>query len=112
MKKLYLLLTCLFFAVNYMVAQTTETFETETGTSFTDNGQVFNITSQEGGPFDVQTGFPGFGWSGSAADNRFVDNDTFANFTNNCEFTVSSQGGTTFTLKSLWLYLANYNAQV
>ena len=89
-------------------AQTTETFETETSgsSSFTDNSQVFNITSQAQGPFDIQTGYANTGWSGSASDNRYIDNDGFAVANQAVQFTISSSGSTPFRLNNLYLYLA------
>ncbi|WP_221932251.1 T9SS type A sorting domain-containing protein [Flavobacterium zepuense] len=110
MKKNYLLLICLFFA-QWLIAQTTETFETEVNgsTSFTDNGQVFNITSQAGGPFYIQGNYPGTGWNGSSVDNKYIDNsgNSFANMPS--QFTISAAGGAQFTLKSMYLFLSTYN---
>ena len=55
MKKYYIYLLITFLFVGSVSAQTTENFESEAdnSTSFTDNNQVFNITSQSGGTFDV-----------------------------------------------------------
>ncbi|WP_129749614.1 SprB repeat-containing protein, partial [Flavobacterium beibuense] len=112
MKKLYLLF--FLFLCMLMRAQTTETFETETSgsTSFTDNGQVFNITSQTQGPFDIQTGYPDTGWNGTSIDNRYIDNDGNADAGIPVEFTISAAGGTSFYLKSMWLYLADNAANI
>ncbi|RDI14622.1 T9SS type A sorting domain-containing protein [Flavobacterium sp. AG291] len=109
MKKLYLLLIFLFFATQHLVAQqSTETFETElnNSTSFTDNGQLFNISSVAPAVFNIQTNYPNTGVSNS---NVYIDNDgsVFANVP--VEFTISSAGGVPFKLKSLYLYLANSN---
>jgi hypothetical protein len=92
----------------------TETFETETtsSTSFTDNSQVFNITSQSHGPFDIQTAYPGTGWNGTAADNVYIDNDGFAVGGQGTGFTISTAGAVPFTIKSLWMYLADNTANV
>jgi len=92
----------------------TETFETETGssTSFTDNSQVFNITSQAQGPFDIQTAYPGTGWNGTAVDNIYIDNDGFAAGGLGTGFTISSAGAVPFNIKSVWLYLADNTANV
>jgi hypothetical protein len=114
MKKNYIY--ALFFSLlsSLMWAQTTETFETETNnaTSFTDNSQVFNITSQAPGNFIIQGGFAGTGWNGTAADNKYIDNSGTA-FTNTLvTFTVSSAGAVPFKVNSMWLYLANASANV
>ncbi len=102
------------FTTHTLHAQTTETFETEAGssTSFTDNGQVFNITSQLAGPFDIQASFPGTGWNGTSADNRYIDNDGYAVASQNVQFTISSAGSTPFKINSVWMYLSNHNASV
>lgn len=99
------------FALPIMVfAQTVslETFEDETsGTvSFTDNGQVFNITSQIG-TFNIYKGTEGFGWNGTAADNAFIDNSDATSPGQNVEFTIATNGEVPFTLKSMWLYFTN-----
>lgn len=108
MKK-YLLLLGAVLIPPVFLAQTTELFETETAgsTSFTDNGQVFNITSQAQGPFDIQTGFPGTGWSGIAADNRYIDNDGFAATGLTVGFTISSAGAVPFKLNSMYMFFSN-----
>ena len=114
MKKatLTLLGICLFMLSTF--SQTTETFETESSgsTSFTDNGQVFNITSQAQGPFDIQASFPGTGWNGTSADNRYIDNDGHAVGSQPVRFTISSSGAVPFLVKSFWLYLSDQNANV
>ncbi|RZJ64113.1 MAG: hypothetical protein EOO45_19195 [Flavobacterium sp.] len=106
-KKLFLFLQ-LLLVINYSNAQTTETFETESNnsTTFTDNGLAFSITSQLGGPFDVQGLYPGTGWSGTANDHRYIDNDSYAAFNRPTQFTISSSGAAPFTLKSIWLFLS------
>jgi hypothetical protein len=103
-----------FFIVNNAISQTTETYETESSnsTSFTDNGQVFNITSQSGGTFDIQTSYPGTGWNGTAADNRYIDNDTYASSGTTVSFTIASAGAVPFKVGSFWLYLADHIADV
>jgi len=104
-KYLYLLIALLF--VGSIFAQTTETFEAETdlSTSFTDNGQVFNITSQASGPFSIAN-FSGYGWNGTAADNKFIDNSVSATYFNPVQFTIKSAGGISFHLKSIYLFLS------
>ncbi|WP_300564446.1 choice-of-anchor D domain-containing protein [Flavobacterium sp.] len=100
------------FSAQLTIAQTTEVFETETAgsTSFTDNGRTFNITSQARGPFDIQTAFPGTGWNGTAADNRYIDNDTFAVGGLGVGFTINC--ATPFVVNNFWIYLANNSANV
>jgi hypothetical protein len=114
MKKRCSFLFSILLCSQYLLAQTTETFETETNNAvnFTDNGQVFNITSQAQGPFRIQGGFPGTGWSGTAADNKYIDNTGTAAANKPVQFTISAAGGAVFTLKSIWLYIANYNASL
>lgn len=108
MKK-YLLLLGFILLSSVFLAQSTETFETETAASmsFTDNGQVFNITSQAAGPFDIQTGFPGTGWNGTAADNRYIDNDGSAATSFTVGFTISSAGAVPFKLNSMYVFVSN-----
>lgn len=111
MKKPLLFLAIILF-VKFAFAQTsTETFETETSgsTTFNDNGQSFSVTSQLRGPFDIQTSYPGTGWNGSAADNRYIDNDGFATASGS-EFTINSS--TSFIVNNFYLYLGNSSADV
>lgn len=82
----------------------TEQFETEANgsTSFTDNGVIFNIISHVS-VFDIQGNFPGTGWSGTANDNRYIDNS------NNTEFPPSFSIKTTsnlFKVNRFWMYLS------
>lgn len=104
---------CLLLASCLLAAQTsTETFETEShgSTSFTDNGQVFNITSQSGGPFRIQANYPGTGWNGTAVDNRYIDNSNSASTgSGGVQFTISAAGGAVFQLKKMWLFLSTVN---
>jgi hypothetical protein len=104
MKKVLLILIYLLL-YSHVKAQTTETFETESqgSTTFTDNGQVFNITSQGQAFFDVLV-YSGGGWNGTAPDNRFIDNT--GSLSTNGQFTVSSAGNAAFSLKSIYLFLS------
>lgn len=82
----------------------TEQFETEShgSTSFTDNGVVFNIVSHVS-VFDIQGNFPGTGWSGTANDNRYIDNS------NNQDSPPSFSIRTTsnlFKVNRFWMYLS------
>ncbi|MGZ4094135.1 MAG: LamG-like jellyroll fold domain-containing protein [Bacteroidia bacterium] len=115
-KKLLSTLALLALIPLSSTAQTvsTEDFETETGgsTSFTDNGQVFNITTQAQGPFDIDAAYPGTGWNGTTNDNRYIDNDGFAVAGLGTGFTISSSGSVPFNIKSVWMYLADNTANV
>ncbi|GLB50763.1 T9SS type A sorting domain-containing protein [Neptunitalea lumnitzerae] len=87
-----------------------ENFEDESlgSASFTSNGQIFNITSQAQGPFDIFL-FSGGGYNGTTSDNKFIDNTggTAANVP--VQFTISANSGATFTLKGLYIFLSRYN---
>lgn len=109
MKKIYISLLFLLIG-KITVAQTTETFETETNasTSFTDNSQVFNITSQAGGTFNINSS-TGAGWSGTVADNKFIDNSSTADIGIPIQFTIKSSGSKAFKLKSIYLFLSQSN---
>lgn len=111
MRKFYFFLFIIFMPL-FLLAQTptTETFadETDGAVTFTDNGQVFNITSQLGS-FSIFNNGQGLGWSGTANDNGFIDNSSGASIGQNIKFTVSTAGGVPFTLKSMWLYLTKPN---
>lgn len=85
----------------------TEQFETESNasTSFTDNGVIFNIISHVS-VFDIQANFPGTGWSGTANDNRYIDNS------NNTDSPPSFSIKTTsnlFKVNRFWMYLSALN---
>jgi len=114
MKKFYFFILAFTLpAMLWAQTATTETFEDETvgATSFTDNGQVFNITSQVGS-FDIYSSTDGYGWNGTAADNTFIDNSSAVGAKGNnpvIQFTISSSGAVPFTLKSMWLYLSTQN---
>lgn len=113
MKKYYFLVGFCLLCVSQFSAQTTETFETETtgAFSFTNNGQVFDITSPTPtiSNFNIyDSGTNQFGWDGSNPDSKFIDNTL--NITDNetgAEVEISTSDGAGFTLKSMYLYLAN-----
>lgn len=109
MKKFYFILILVSQSI---FCQTTETFETETpgSTSFTDNGQVFNITTQARGPFDIYYHATAYGWNGTANDNYYIDNSSFCNGAGLPGFTISSADATSFRLKSFYIYLALCNS--
>lgn len=108
MKKNYFLLLISFLFSAHMYAQTTETFETETAgsTTFTDNGKAFNITSQMQGPFDIYSSTTAYGWNGTSADTRFIDNTGGTAFNSPVQFTISGGSGMAFNLKSFYLFMS------
>ena len=83
--------------------------ETEDATSFTSNGQEFNILD---GPTD--NGFainfiPGIGWNETTAsfDERFIDNSGIGSTSNDgASLTIASSDLTPFTIKSLFTFVA------
>lgn len=88
----------------------TEQFETEsTGShSFTDNGVIFNITSHAS-TFEIVT-FPGTGWSGTAPDNRYIDNTLGVGIANP-SFSIRTTSNL-FKVNKFWIFVANqYNNQ-
>ncbi|MDM1373599.1 BspA family leucine-rich repeat surface protein, partial [Myroides marinus] len=105
MKKL---LPLLFFLISHLLsAQTsTETFETESisSTSFTDNGVIFDIKSHAS-VFDIQGDFVGTGWSGTAKDNRYIDNSNSVNDISP-SFSIKTTSNL-FKVNRFWVYLAN-----
>ncbi|MCO6149573.1 hypothetical protein [Flavobacterium sp. NRK1] len=107
MMKYYLQLIFLFLSMHFINAQTTENFEAESvGSSILING--FTITSQIG-LFDIYQ-LNGTGWNGISADNKYIDNSSNVSPPGGKQFTVSRTNGASFTLKSVWLYLATSNA--
>ena len=90
-------------------AQFLEKFEGATvgSSSFTSNGQTFNFINLNGGStdFKIQGIYPGAGWSGTAADDIFIDNDGFANNPQPPALKISS--ATAFRVNSFWIYLAD-----
>ena len=93
-----------------IMAQTTETFETEmdNSTNFTDNSKVFTITSIAGGLFDIGN-FAGTGWNGTSTDNKYIDNSGSADIGVPVQFIIKSPVSTSFKLKSMYLYLSQSN---
>jgi len=111
MKKLYVLILIILIPA-LLLAQTVtlESFEDETAgaTSFTSNGQVFNISSQSS-YFEIYKDNNGYGWNGSTADNAFIDNSDHTNPSQTVQLTIGTNNGVPFTLKSMWLFLSNSN---
>jgi len=108
MKNNYFLLLVLLFGCQLLFAQViTETFDNEANnvTSFSEEGIVFNITSQQS-YFRVQGGYPGTGWSGTANDNKYLDNSGYTSSTRGVQFTVTAANGAAINLKSMWLYIS------
>ncbi|MGR7813226.1 T9SS type A sorting domain-containing protein [Lacinutrix undariae] len=116
----FLFLSCISLEAS---AQTTEAFEYETGgsTSFTDNGQIFNISSED--PLELfnifksgtndngstDTGL-GFGWGGSSVDDQFIDNTGSSNnngLNNGSTFTIETNDGTDISVKSFYLFVSD-----
>ena len=94
---------------NSAAAQTTtETFETATpnATSFTSAGTLFDIVSHNGSLFYIQAGYPGTGWSGTANDNRYIDNTAGAYTGFLPDFSIKTHDGSRFSVGSFWLYPA------
>jgi hypothetical protein len=92
--------------MQFLPAQTLEDFEGETdgATTFTSNGQVFNINSLiSGQTFKIETGYPGLGWNGSGSDDVFIDNVEVKD--SDLKFSITASGLGAFTLKSIYLYL-------
>ena len=130
---LLLISFCCLIDIKRAIAQTTETFETfpADATSFTSNGQVFNITTSipelPWAVFDIyydpsdqgpNPSHLGLGWNGTAKDDRFIDNSG-GGFTTpntktgvNVNFSIATQGAALFQMKSLWVYAGKYNASL
>ncbi|MDQ5929532.1 MAG: large repetitive protein, partial [Bacteroidota bacterium] len=108
MKKNYLFTLFALLLSQLFWAQTTESFELATvGTAtFTSNSQVFNITSTSTDPYKI-VNFSNLGWSGTAKDNRYIDNSAGpVGAGNGSSMTIKSAGATAFTVKSLYIYIA------
>lgn len=104
-RKLFLILFVIFTSYIGYAQTSTETFETETNvsTNFSDNGVIFIIVPYVGG-FDVQARYPGAGWSGTAKDNRYIDN-TGAGATN-ASFAIKTTSNL-FKVNKFWVFLSN-----
>ena len=120
MKKNYILnlltISLLFLNGQLIIAQSVEVFETEpvASTTFTDASQTFTVSSVgenynifadgtvDNGYTDVGNGF---GWNGSAADNRFIDNSgpLNDNGVDGSNFTITT-GGAEIGVTSLYLF--------
>jgi len=108
MKKFYLVLILLFFSMQFLTAQTTETFESlPTGqSSFVSNGKTFNLTNSYVSFTTVE--FTGLGYNGS---NRFIqvaDGNTTQSMGQTGSITAATGN---IKLNSLWIYLTGNSAQ-
>ncbi|WP_241686640.1 immunoglobulin domain-containing protein, partial [Flavobacterium sp. YO12] len=104
MKKNYFLLFLLLFTKLLFAQTSTETFETELdgSTNFTDNGVTFNIISNSG-TFDIQANYPGTGWSGTANDNKYIDNSS--SISSSPSFSIKTTSNL-FKANRFWIYLS------
>ncbi|SHK71142.1 T9SS type A sorting domain-containing protein [Epilithonimonas mollis] len=111
MRKFYLMLVLLLVAMtNAVSAQTsTEQFETESNgsTSFTDNGVIFNIISNVN-TYDIQAAYPGTGWNGTSADNRYIDNSGAGNQSAGTSFSIKTTSNL-FKVNRFWVYAGAAN---
>ncbi|MEO9570636.1 MAG: T9SS type A sorting domain-containing protein [Polaribacter sp.] len=121
MKKITQLLFLSFVISNISFAQTTENFEDETNssTTFTDNGQVFNITSV-GEAYNVfvngekelkiSTGVESTNTCndcGYNSSDKFIDNGVNTNGNSNgSNFTIKTNNGNVIDVKNLYLFTA------
>nr|WP_315032697.1 T9SS type A sorting domain-containing protein [uncultured Chryseobacterium sp.] len=111
MKSTTFLIICSLLISTFSFAQTsTESFETESNgsTNFTDNGVVFNIISHVS-VFDIQGNFPGTGWSGTANDNRYIDNSN--NTASPPSFSIKTTSNL-FKVNRFWMYLSALNLEL
>ncbi|WP_336690828.1 MULTISPECIES: T9SS type A sorting domain-containing protein [unclassified Chryseobacterium] len=98
-------LSLLFISVFSLGQTSTETFETESNgsASFTDNGVIFNILSHVN-TYDIQASYPGTGWSGTAIDNRYIDNSGAGNQSSGTSFSIKTTSNL-FKVNRFWVYL-------
>ena len=122
MKHFYLnffLTSLLLQSISFLSAQTTEDFEDETiaSSTFTSNGQLFNVTSTSGETYDIFN-CAGCGWNGSTTDAQFIENSSGSNGTNNgSSFIVKTNDGTDINVSSLYIFcsttgLANHTGSL
>jgi uncharacterized repeat protein (TIGR01451 family) len=92
---------------------TLETFEgsanTTGNTSFVSNGTTFDIVSHNSSTFSIDAIYTGTGWNGTAADNKYIDNDTHAGSLTLPDFSIKTRDGSRFTVGSFWLFLTDHN---
>ncbi|WP_313383398.1 putative Ig domain-containing protein [Chishuiella sp.] len=105
MRKFYLFFWLWFTLTVVVNAQASiETFETEAlgSKTFTDNGVVFNIISNES-EFKVLKK-TGFGWNGLVTDNAFIDN--IGHITENASFSIKTTSNL-FKANRFWVKVAD-----
>lgn len=110
MKSTLLSTICALFISAFSFGQTsTEQFETESNgsTSFTDNGVIFNIISNVN-TYDIQAAYPGTGWNGTAADNRYIDNSGAGNQSSGTSFSIKTTSNL-FKVNRFWIFVAGTN---
>ncbi|MCH7398008.1 Ig-like domain-containing protein, partial [Belliella sp. DSM 107340] len=84
-----------------------EDFEDESINSktFSSNGQEFTISSGNSNLFDIyNSGGDLYGWNGSSADSKFIDNSSSVD--NNIDLTIATSDNKAFILKSFYLFIA------
>jgi len=108
-KLLSTLLLCVFFSLTAFT-QYLETFETQTNnaSSFTSNGQTFNITYPSTYQFFIEGSYPGTGWNGTANDNKYIDNSGYSFAGVNINFSIKTNNADTFNVESLWVFLSDH----
>lgn len=96
----------LFISIFSFGQTSTEMFETESdgSTSYTDNGVIFNIISHVGF-YDVGN-YPGYGWSGTANDNRFIDNSGPGNHAAGSSVSIKTTSNL-FKANRFWVFVAD-----
>ncbi|MDR6923191.1 MULTISPECIES: T9SS type A sorting domain-containing protein [Chryseobacterium] len=106
MKSTTFLTICSLLISIFSFGQTSsELFETESpgSTTFTDNGVIFKINSHVS-TFNV-VNFPNTGWSGTANDNRYIDNTSNVGPANP-SFSVKTTSNL-FKVNKFWVYTAD-----
>ena len=110
MKHFYILLCLTMISVFSLNAQTVinEDFESATPelTTFTSSEQVFDITSTTPNNSFKITQATGSGWNGSAVDDKFIDNSTSIVTGQNPSFSIKTNDGNPFNLKSFWFFFS------
>lgn len=104
-----LIVAYFMLAFNAQAQTSTELFETEShgSSSFTDNGVIFNIISNVN-TYDIQGNYPGKGWSGSANDNRYIDNSGADNQSTGSSFSIRTTSNL-FKVNRFWIYAGAAN---
>jgi hypothetical protein len=104
-----LLVVLSVFSLKTSAQTSTEQFETESNgsSSFTDNGVIFTIISNVN-TYDIQAGYPGTGWNGTAADNRYIDNSGTGNQSAGTSFSIKTTSNL-FKVNRFWVYAAAAN---